>query len=83
VALGCSLQAHDRPTICLRYMCLDLRAELRDDARWVEIARIGAELRDTFAALIELLEREPGANASAARAPVLPQHVVTLAPPSA
>jgi hypothetical protein len=37
---GCSLAPEDRPSICLRYVCLDLRAELKRTGVWPEIARI-------------------------------------------
>jgi hypothetical protein len=45
---GCSLAAADRPTICVRYLCLDLRAELRARIDWQHVSAIASELRDTF-----------------------------------
>jgi hypothetical protein len=78
--LGCSLAPQDRPTICVRFLCLELRGELREDPRWREVSRLGAELRDTFAALMELLGREPRTKGPVAAdgAPLsalLPRHV--------
>jgi hypothetical protein len=52
---GCSLAPAHRPAICVRYVCLELRAELLDAAtpelreRWTRIAKLGAALRDEFA----------------------------------
>jgi hypothetical protein len=45
---GCSLAPIDRPTLCVRYLCLDLRGELdrRGDLR--EIKAISADLEKTF-----------------------------------
>lgn len=53
---GCSLEPEDRPSICLRYLCLELREELRAEPEWEGVSRIGAELRDTYAALHALLD---------------------------
>ncbi len=53
---GCSLDAADRPVICVRYVCVDLERELRDDGRWLEVRRLRAALAkafDRFAALHE------------------------------
>ena len=41
---GCSLDAADRPSICLRYICLELRSELRDRQDWATVSHLGAEL---------------------------------------
>ncbi len=41
---GCSLDAHDRPSICLRYVCLELRAELKKAGTWGEVGRIASEI---------------------------------------
>jgi len=48
---GCSLAPEDRPSICLRYVCLELRHELKEGGDWAELSRLAAELRDTDAAL--------------------------------
>jgi hypothetical protein len=43
---GCSLAPEDRPSVCLRYICLDLRAELkaREDGR--DVLALAAAIRD-------------------------------------
>lgn len=52
---GCSLSAEQRPNICVRYICLELRAELIEKPEWREISKVGAELRDEFARFESLL----------------------------
>jgi len=48
---GCSLEPEDRPSICLRYLCLELREELKAGSEWAQVSRLAAELRDTDMAL--------------------------------
>lgn len=63
-AEGCVLPPEQRPNICMRYICLELRAELLEGSkdagpraeRWRTIARLGAALRDESAHLAALLE---------------------------
>lgn len=63
---GCSLSPEHRPNICVRYVCLELRAELiesaaRDEAlaeRWRRITKLGAALRDEAERFARLLEGE-------------------------
>lgn len=55
---GCSLAPEDRPSICLRYVCLELRAELTERARLrgvSELARDLTKAQERFAAT-----RDPG-----------------------
>jgi len=52
---GCVLSAEQRPNICVRYMCLELRAEVRDKPEWKRISELGAALRDEFARFEALL----------------------------
>ena len=50
---GCSLPPEDRPTICLRYICLELREELKSRGQQ-PVFELAAALRDAqerFAAL--------------------------------
>jgi len=49
---GCSLEPEDRPSICLRYICLELRAELREggQARVFELAAALRDLHERFVA---------------------------------
>jgi hypothetical protein len=53
---GCSLDPVDRPTICVRFVCLELRAELRERDDWRRLAELGNALRDTFARFTALRE---------------------------
>jgi hypothetical protein len=46
---GCSLSPEQRPNICVRYICLELREELIEKPEWRAISKVGAELRDEFA----------------------------------
>jgi hypothetical protein len=55
-ASGCSLSPEHRPNICVRYVCLELRAELREKPEWARIAELGAALRDEFRRFEALLE---------------------------
>jgi hypothetical protein len=54
-AEGCALAAEDRPSLCVRYICGELRAELRqDEPRWRRLGDVARELQramDRFAAL--------------------------------
>ncbi len=48
-ASGCSLAPEERPNVCVRYVCLELRAELLDKPEWRRVSELGAALRDEFA----------------------------------
>jgi hypothetical protein len=56
--VGCSLSPVDRPNICLRYVCLDLRAEMKDSGQWARISELNRKLRDTFERFVSS-RREP------------------------
>ena len=43
------LAPEQRPNICVRYVCLELREELIEKPEWRAISKLGAELRDEFA----------------------------------
>ena len=45
---GCSLAPEQRPNICVRYVCLELREELRARPEWTRVSELGAALRDEF-----------------------------------
>ncbi len=53
---GCSLPAEHRPSLCVRFVCLELRAELIEQPRWRRVSALGAALRDELRRLEELLE---------------------------
>jgi hypothetical protein len=46
---GCALPAEHRPSLCVRYVCLELRAELHEKPEWRRISALGAKLRDESA----------------------------------
>jgi hypothetical protein len=50
---ACSLDAADRPNICVRYVCLDLGRELREDGRAERVNRLKNELGKTFERFVE------------------------------
>jgi len=52
---GCSLAPEHRPNICVRYVCLELRAELLEKPEWRRISELGAALRDELARFESLL----------------------------
>lgn len=56
---GCSLAPEHRPTICLRYVCMELRAELRSDPRWRRISELNRALDQGFRALIAAHDGTP------------------------
>jgi hypothetical protein len=45
-----------RPSLCVRYVCLELRAELVEKPEWRRISMLGAALRDEAARFESLLE---------------------------
>ncbi len=57
-AAGCSLPPAHRPNICVRYVCLELRAELLEKPEWRRISTLGAQLRDEARAFESLLDAE-------------------------
>jgi hypothetical protein len=59
---GCSLSPEDRPTLCVRYICPDLRSELRQTAAWTRVAELARALRDTHRRLVELSREESQQN---------------------
>ena len=53
---GCSLPAAVRPTICLRHVCFELRAELKQQGRWAKVARLEVRLGRAFADFAAAIE---------------------------
>ncbi|HEY1956094.1 MAG TPA: hypothetical protein VGH28_10780 [Polyangiaceae bacterium] len=56
-ATGCTLAPEQRPNVCVRYICLELRAEVHEKPEWRRISELGAALRDEFTRFEELLAR--------------------------
>lgn len=52
---GCSLDPQSRPNICVRFVCLELRAEVIEKPEWRRISELGAALRDEWARFESLL----------------------------
>ena len=52
---GCSLAPEQRPNVCVKYICLELRAELIEKPEWRRISELGAALRDELARFESLL----------------------------
>lgn len=74
---GCSLAAADRPTICVRFVCVELRQELIERGRWPAVARLNTRMAKLSSQLTATLEsaamEEPWrSSASPLRAPVTP-----------
>src|SRR5262249_35227729 len=45
---GCSLEPEDRPSLCVGYICQELKAELQRLDNGPKIKALAAELRSTF-----------------------------------
>lgn len=65
---GCSLSPVERPTICLRYVCTELRQALKREGRWPAVAVLNRQLRDRFAELVQAIgAEEPAAPVGLSR----------------
>lgn len=49
---GCSLDAVDRPNLCVRFACRELEAELRDSDEWTRVRALTRKLEQTFARFV-------------------------------
>ena len=56
--IGCSLDVADRPSICVRYVCLELRAELRAEPRWKRISICSRALDVAFTRFEKALDEK-------------------------
>jgi hypothetical protein len=52
---GCSLDARDRPSLCVRFVCRELEAELRATGEWTRVRALTQKLETTFARFVEAL----------------------------
>lgn len=50
---GCSLDAVDRPSLCVRFACRELEAELRASGRWERVRALTRQLEKTFARFVK------------------------------
>jgi hypothetical protein len=66
---GCSLDVADRPSLCVRYLCRDLEAELRDRGDLPEIKAIAREMVEAFARFSRAREARTGRPGQVARGP--------------
>ena len=53
---GCSLDPRDRPSLCVRFVCGELEAELRESGRWEETRALTRRLETTFARFVRALQ---------------------------
>jgi hypothetical protein len=52
---GCSLEAEDRPSLCVRFVCRELEGELRASGQWTEVRALTRTLETTFARFVKAL----------------------------
>jgi hypothetical protein len=50
---GCSLDARDRPTLCVRFVCRELEGELRASGDWTRVRALTLKLETTFARFVK------------------------------
>jgi hypothetical protein len=50
---GCSLDARDRPNLCVRFACRELEAELRASGDWERVRALTRRLEETFARFVK------------------------------
>jgi hypothetical protein len=50
---GCSLDARDRPTLCVRFVCRELEGELRASGDWARVRALTQRLDTTFARFVK------------------------------
>jgi len=60
---GCSLEPRQRPTICVRYLCVEVREEVRQRGDWTTIALLARSMTELFGELCAL--RSSGATLQA------------------
>jgi hypothetical protein len=49
---GCVLSPVDRPSLCVRFVCRELEAELREDGAWERTRALTRQLEATFARFV-------------------------------
>jgi len=52
---GCSLDARDRPSLCVRFVCRELEGELRASGEWTRVRALTQRLETTFARFVKAL----------------------------
>ena len=57
---GCSLDAEDRPNLCVRFACRELEAELRKSGEWDRVRTMTRRLERLFARFVR--ERAPSSS---------------------
>jgi len=50
---GCSLDPVDRPSLCVRFACRELEAELRGSGEWQRVRALTRQLEKTFAKFVK------------------------------
>ncbi len=54
---GCTLDARDRPNLCVRFACRELQAELEASGRWGEVRALARRLDETFRRFVRARDR--------------------------
>ena len=57
---GCSLEARDRPALCVRFACRELEAELRERGEWARVRTLTRRLEATFARFVKARQAAAG-----------------------
>jgi hypothetical protein len=66
---GCSLDARDRPNVCVRFVCRELEAELREGGAWTEVRALTRLLEETFTRFVRAHGDAPPATEGASGEP--------------
>jgi hypothetical protein len=66
---GCSLEVDDRPSLCVRYLCRELEAELRERGDLPAIKAIAREMVDAFTRFSKARELRTGERGQVSRGP--------------
>jgi hypothetical protein len=53
---GCSLEASDRPNLCVRFVCRELESELRESGDWERVRALTRRLEQTYARFVKARE---------------------------
>jgi len=53
---GCSLDARDRPSLCVRFVCRELEGELRTSGEWTRVRALTRRLETTFTRFVKARE---------------------------
>jgi hypothetical protein len=66
---SCSLDARDRPTLCVRFVCRELEAELRERGEWARVRGATRRLEEEFARFVRARRERRAALEATSRDP--------------